>query len=91
MQITFENFIDLFKKTAELRKVVEQMQSNPKGLADIKIALKPAVEVLGKQFETSELREKYKKDLIEVITKYYSDQLNQFFKDIDTLQTLTKN
>ena len=88
MEVTSKNFGDLFKKTAELRAVAEQMQSNPAGLESLKPALKPAVSLLAEQFNTQEAKDTFKKRLLEKISEIYTIEIEEFFKDIELLETL---
>lgn len=90
MELTFENIIDLFNKTAELRNIVTQFQTNPIAFATLKPSLKPAVEILVKQFEDNQSKEKFKKTLIEQVTTHYSKQVDDFFNDIDLLKNFIK-
>lgn len=90
MTTTFEQLIDLFKKTSELRNVVTQLQSNPTGADTIKPALVPAVEVLVKQFEKENSKEEFKKNILDSINKHYSEQIDSFFTDIEVLKNFVK-
>lgn len=90
MNTSFEQLIDLFKKTAELRNVITQLQSNPTEANVIKSALVPAVEVLVKQFEKENSKEEFKKNILDSVNKHYSEQIDNFFSDIEILKNFTK-
>lgn len=90
MTITFEQIIDLFKQTTELRKVVTNLQTNPTGLDSIKPLLTPAVEALVKQFGKENSKEEFKKNILEAVNKNYSEQIDSFFADIEVLNNFIK-
>lgn len=90
MTITFEQILDLFKQTSELRKVVTNLQSNPTGLETIKPVLTPAVEVLVKQFEKENSKEEFKNNILDSVNKHYSEQIDNFFTDMEILNNFIK-
>lgn len=90
MNTSFEQLVDLFNKTAELRRVITQLQANPTTLESVKEAMMPAAKILLEQFEKEGSQEEFKKILLEKVVEHYNKQIDNFFMDVEFLKNFTK-